>query len=239
MTRAHTPTGPTPAALPFPFPDIRSAVLAIENAERENLEAEVHLLRDPRSREELDCQRRHRLADLQDLLVGPLLQAAKQPGWGDEVVTARGVALFHAAMALSRWDDRAAALGMIEFHNSSDRPSYHPILFSVNLDGGPADRLLALGANLKKALEGVMKLAGATADVGAAVVQDAVPRGKPGRRGYPVEALNYARELRRNNPTMKAHVIRQRCLKKFSEDDLPPDPESFRRWLNRKRANRA
>lgn len=64
-------------------------------------------------------------------------------------------------------------------------------------------------------------------------------KGKAGRRGYPLEALAYARQLRTENPTMKAAAIRGKCLERFSEDDIPPDPESFRRWLNRKRANRA
>jgi hypothetical protein len=65
------------------------------------------------------------------------------------------------------------------------------------------------------------------------------PKGKPGRRGYPIAAWQYARKLRAKNPQMKAHSLRAECLKRFSEDDLPPDGDSFRRWLNRKRANRA
>ncbi len=64
-------------------------------------------------------------------------------------------------------------------------------------------------------------------------------KGRPGRRGYPLKALDYARKLRVKNPTLKAHLLRRECLKQFSEEDLPPDGESFRRWLNRKRANRA
>lgn len=68
---------------------------------------------------------------------------------------------------------------------------------------------------------------------------DETPKGKPGRRGYPLEALEYAKELRRANPNIKAARLRKLCLAKFSEDDLPPDADSFRRWLNRKRANRA
>jgi hypothetical protein len=70
-------------------------------------------------------------------------------------------------------------------------------------------------------------------------VPAAVAKGTRGRRGYPIEALNYARQLRSENPHMKAHAIRQACLKKYSEDDMPPDDDSFRRWLNRRRANRA
>jgi hypothetical protein len=64
-------------------------------------------------------------------------------------------------------------------------------------------------------------------------------KGRAGRRGYPLKALEYAKSLRQKHPRMKAHAIRQKCLKRFSEDDLPPDTDSFRRWLNRKRANRA
>jgi len=64
-------------------------------------------------------------------------------------------------------------------------------------------------------------------------------KGMPGRRGYPREALEYAKTIRTQHPTMKASAIRRECLEKFSEDDLPPDAESFRRWMNRKRANRA
>jgi hypothetical protein len=64
-------------------------------------------------------------------------------------------------------------------------------------------------------------------------------RGKPGRRGYPLKALNYAKKLRKKHPDMKAHTIRQKCLQRFPETDLPPNADSFRRWLNRPRANRA
>lgn len=64
------------------------------------------------------------------------------------------------------------------------------------------------------------------------------PKGKPGRRGYPLEALGYALKLRGLNPMMKASKIRGECLKRFSEHELPPDGESFRAWLNRKRTNR-
>jgi hypothetical protein len=63
-------------------------------------------------------------------------------------------------------------------------------------------------------------------------------KGKAGRRGYPLEALEYAQELRKKNPAMKAHAIRQLCLQRFSADDLPPDGDSFRAWMNRKRTNR-
>jgi hypothetical protein len=66
-----------------------------------------------------------------------------------------------------------------------------------------------------------------------------VPKGKPGRPGYPLEALEYARELRGKNPGMKTAQVRRLCLEKFSRDELPPDTDSFRRWLNRKRAKRA
>jgi hypothetical protein len=69
-----------------------------------------------------------------------------------------------------------------------------------------------------------------------------IPKGKPGRRGYPLEALEYALNLREKNPEMKAAALYNKCLKKFSEDDLPINHEAFRRWLTRprkKRANRA
>jgi hypothetical protein len=64
------------------------------------------------------------------------------------------------------------------------------------------------------------------------------PKGKPGRRGYPLKALNYARNLRKRRPMMKAAAIRAQCLKRFSADELPPNAETFRSWLNRKRTNR-
>jgi hypothetical protein len=63
-------------------------------------------------------------------------------------------------------------------------------------------------------------------------------KGTPGRRGYPVEALEYAKELRERNPRMKAVWLRNQCLKKFHKDDLPPHADSFRAWMNRKRTNR-
>jgi hypothetical protein len=76
-------------------------------------------------------------------------------------------------------------------------------------------------------------------DITAIASPTAGIKGTPGRRGYPIAALEYAKGLRRKNPRLKAHSLRQECLKKFAEDDLPPDGESFRRWLNRRRANRA
>lgn len=66
----------------------------------------------------------------------------------------------------------------------------------------------------------------------------ATQKGIAGRRGYPLEALSHAKELRAKHPSMKAHSLRQECLKKFAADDLPPDADSFRRWLNRPRANK-
>lgn len=63
-------------------------------------------------------------------------------------------------------------------------------------------------------------------------------QGEPGRRGYSLEALRYALELRKSNPQLKAMLIRKQCLQKFSQDDLPPDPDTFRAWLNRPRKNR-
>jgi hypothetical protein len=63
------------------------------------------------------------------------------------------------------------------------------------------------------------------------------PKGRPGRRGYSLEALRYAKELRRQYPNKEAKELRAMCLKKFSKDDLPPDADSFRSWLNRKRTN--
>ena len=67
------------------------------------------------------------------------------------------------------------------------------------------------------------------------------PKGRPGRKGYPLEALEKAHEIRRKHPHWKAVQIRRECLNHFSEEDLPPDGDSFRRWMNRsrKRANRA
>jgi hypothetical protein len=64
------------------------------------------------------------------------------------------------------------------------------------------------------------------------------PKGKPGRRGYPVEAWNHARKLREHFPNMKAAAIRRQCLKHFPQDDVPRTTESFRSWLNRRRTNR-
>jgi len=63
------------------------------------------------------------------------------------------------------------------------------------------------------------------------------PKGTPGRRGYPEKTLRYAHSLRTKNPELTIKEIRAKCLKKFDEHDLPPDIDSFRRWLNRKRKN--
>jgi hypothetical protein len=62
-----------------------------------------------------------------------------------------------------------------------------------------------------------------------------LPRSRPGRRGYSLEALQYARQLKADNPQQKSTWLRNRCLEKFSADDLPADADSFRRWLNRLR----
>jgi len=63
-------------------------------------------------------------------------------------------------------------------------------------------------------------------------------KGKPGRRGYPIKVLEFAMSLRKKDPLLKAHAIRLRCLEKFSEDEMPPDGDSFRAWMNRNRTNR-
>jgi hypothetical protein len=63
-------------------------------------------------------------------------------------------------------------------------------------------------------------------------------KGMRGRPGYPLKALNYARKLRAANRRMTASEIRDLCLKIFTEDELPPDGEGFRRWLNRRRKKR-
>jgi hypothetical protein len=108
---------------------------------------------------------------------------------------------------------------------------YLPILGVELLDLAPEARMgmshSAFAKRLSVAVEILRKLQPASS-----------ARGRPGRRGYPREALAYAQELRKKNPEMKAHVIRQMCLKKFSEDDLPPDAAAFRGWLNRPRTNR-
>jgi hypothetical protein len=72
----------------------------------------------------------------------------------------------------------------------------------------------------------------------ARLTQSAPSKGRPGRRGYSLAALAYAQELRRDNPGMKAQEILGMCRKKFGEDNLPPDADAFRSWLNRKRTNR-
>jgi hypothetical protein len=79
------------------------------------------------------------------------------------------------------------------------------------------------------------KLAGPIPEAAAAT-----PKGKRGRRGYPLKALKFAQKLRTKHRMMKAAEIRGECLRAgFDKNELPPDVESFRRWLNRPRANRA
>ncbi len=62
-------------------------------------------------------------------------------------------------------------------------------------------------------------------------------KGKPGRRGYPVEVWNHAKKLREENPSMKVITIRKQCLEKFSEEDVPPTVDAFRTFMNRQRTN--
>jgi len=71
--------------------------------------------------------------------------------------------------------------------------------------------------------------------------QEDRPKGQPGRRGYPLEALAEACEIRSQHPDWKAERIRRECLKHFLAEDLPRTAESFRSWMNRprKRTNRA
>jgi hypothetical protein len=60
-----------------------------------------------------------------------------------------------------------------------------------------------------------------------------IPKGRPGRIGYPVKAKKFALKLREKNPNLTAKELREACLKKFDADDMPPDDGSFRRWMNR------
>ena len=88
----------------------------------------------------------------------------------------------------------------------------------------------------------VKRLLDAIDDVLAAI--PAAPKGRPGRRGFSLKALQYARGLRQKHPRWTVKQIRSGCLKKFPPDDLPRDPDAsdpanFRRWLNRPRKNRA
>src|SRR5262249_13853333 len=59
----------------------------------------------------------------------------------------------------------------------------------------------------------------------AATVRGQPVKGRAGRRGYSLEALDYAEKLRAENPMMKAHALRRACLQRFSEAELPPDGE--------------
>jgi hypothetical protein len=145
-------------------------------------------------------------------------------------------------LCVLRPDCRQAIPGLGTF-NDPDAAFFLPLaealetLRTVQLRPGAGD---TAGASDQRTLE-ECKARRTPPSPPAAVAADAQSRtpGRPGRRGYPLEALAYARKLRAENPQMKAAAIRKQCLALFPEDDLPPDPESFRRWLNRKRANRA
>ena len=63
-------------------------------------------------------------------------------------------------------------------------------------------------------------------------------KGKPGRRGYPNDALTFAKQLRVQHPTMTVGEIRRKCLEKFPEHSLPAEVNAFRAWLNRRRIKR-
>jgi hypothetical protein len=58
-------------------------------------------------------------------------------------------------------------------------------------------------------------------------------KGQPGRPPYSLKALRYALQLKKKG--MRVQEILGACKKKFPADDLPPEVDAFRSWLNRKR----
>jgi hypothetical protein len=62
----------------------------------------------------------------------------------------------------------------------------------------------------------------------------AAPKGNPGRPdAYREEVLRYALKLRKDNPGQNSAWLRNRCIEKFSEDDVPINAKAFSSWLYR------
>jgi hypothetical protein len=102
-------------------------------------------------------------------------------------------------------------------------------------DAAVADRdLFAYEREAREALRRFDELRGIVERTPA---NEELPPRRPGAPGYPLPALRYARQLKADNPEQNNTWLRNRCLEKFSADDLPADTDSFRRWLNRKRKN--
>lgn len=55
--------------------------------------------------------------------------------------------------------------------------------------------------------------------------------GKPGRPPYPVEAHNYARQLKKDGLSLSQ--IMEECVNKFGKDNVPYNTEAIRKWLSR------
>jgi hypothetical protein len=104
----------------------------------------------------------------------------------------------------------------------------------------PGDKLIDLApdARMGMSTSAFAKRLGVAVELLRQLAPPPPTKGVRGRRGYPAEARDFAEELRKKYPTMKAEAIRARCLKQFSEDDLPVTAAAFRAWLSRRRTNR-
>jgi hypothetical protein len=108
--------------------------------------------------EEIGCRRIRLLSELQELLFGPLLHAAKQAGWREEPVVDRAVALMNAAISASLWDGgyRLAKDDPDEVETPRE-PWWERSPQPSNADD-PRDRLEALVADVEAALQNMRRL---------------------------------------------------------------------------------
>lgn len=145
------------------FSSIRDLILELKAAEERHLADGTYRMADGpqrKARKVLDRQRLARLQELDELLMGPARRKAVEAGWNDEAATDRMVALFNAAVIVTKWTDYDAAIRDIQGHNDACHYANSRHTFKVDLEEDPQGRLSALLTNLDSALEAVMRLAG-------------------------------------------------------------------------------
>jgi hypothetical protein len=101
------------------------------------------------------------------------------------------------------------------------------------------DELLALVPNPQMGMShaAFAKRLGVAVELLRRVQPDLPGKGKPGRRGFSGEMMDYALKLREQRPGMKAEAILAACRERFPEEDLPIDGNSLRACMSRRRRN--
>src|SRR5262249_12647100 len=86
------------------FAKIRQEIRSIAKVERQALVDGLHQSQNDHRVKDINRLRQQRLAELQELLLGPAMRQAERDGWADETVEVRVTELFNAVNAATRWD---------------------------------------------------------------------------------------------------------------------------------------